>query len=663
MRVCPYFFSLKGVVRKNIRFFDMFSGIGGFREGLNRAGGFSCVGHCEIDKYADRSYRAIFNTEGEWFCNDAKKIRPEELPEFDLLCGGFPCQAFSVAGKRQGFEDARGTLFFEIARLVKARRPPYLLLENVPGLLSHNKGATFNTILYTLYEKDALVATLTTDEDGKAEIGELPLGSYYLKETTAGDHFVLNPEQKEFTLSAEDDTVSVVYEGVTYKNERQKIQISVEKKNSVTKEALEGVVFGLYAGEDIKNTQGKVVVEKDTLLETKATDQEGRLTFESDLWHGHYYVKEDQHLPGYLPNDEIWEIDATYEDQNLPAILLEKEVENQPTESYFTKTDIVTGEPVEGAKLQILDEEGTVVREWITTKEEHLEYALPAGNYILHEELPPLEDGYVSAEDVSFEVKEDGTITKVEMKDDFSKVDISKTDITGDTELVGVKLQVLNSKEEVLDEWISDGTEHPIEYLPVGEELTLRETQTISGYTLAEDVKFTLEDTGEVQKVSMKNEFVYGKIFLRKTDLQSGDALAGAEFEIRNKTTNEVAGVLKTDQNGQAESEELLIGSYNEKGIKELFQYEVVETKAPEGYQLDSRPHPVTFDLEGEKDGEILVELDVTNQRIPTDAPKTGDDTVSPMLLLGICAVCTGILIGCFVYRKKKQETDEKEEN
>lgn len=101
------------------------------------------------------------------------------------------------------------------------------------------------------------------------------------------------------------------------------------------------------------------------MKQKRQIDQEGRLTFESDLWHGHYYVKEDQHLPGYLPNDEIWEIDATYEDQNLPAILLEKEVENQPTESHFTKTDIVTGEPVEGAKLQILDEEGTVVREWI----------------------------------------------------------------------------------------------------------------------------------------------------------------------------------------------------------------------------------------------------------------------------------------------------------
>ena len=124
-----------------------------------------------------------------------------------------------------------------------------------------------------------------------------------------------------------------------------------------------------------------------------------------------------------------------------------------------------------------------------------------------------------------------------------------------------------------------------------------------------------------------------------------------------------MAGVLKTDQNGQAESEELLIGSYNEKGIKELFQYEVVETKAPEGYQLDSRPHPVTFDLEGEKDGEILVELDVNQSENPNRCYQNRDDTVSPMLLLGICAVCTGILIGCFVYRKKKQETDEKEEN
>ena len=135
-----------------IRFFDLFSGIGGFREGLDRAGGFQCVGHCEVDAHADKNYRLLFDTEGEWFCDDARAIETEGMPGFDLLCAGFPCQAFSIAGKREGFADARGTLFFEIARLAEARQPAYFLLENVPGLLSHDKGRTFYTILRTFWE-------------------------------------------------------------------------------------------------------------------------------------------------------------------------------------------------------------------------------------------------------------------------------------------------------------------------------------------------------------------------------------------------------------------------------------------------------------------------------------------------------------------------------
>ena len=175
-----------------------------------------------------------------------------------------------------------------------------------------------------------------TDTEGKAVVNNLPLGSYYMKETIAGDHFVLNPEQKEFTLTAEDDTQAVVYEGVAYKNERQKISISVEKKDAVTEEKLEGVIFGLYAKEDILSQQGEVLVEKDTLLEKKATDEKGQLTFDSDLYHGKYYVKEEVRKPGYLPNEEIWEIDASYIDQNLAEIKLTKEVENQPTKSHCT---------------------------------------------------------------------------------------------------------------------------------------------------------------------------------------------------------------------------------------------------------------------------------------------------------------------------------------
>ena len=129
----------------------MFAVVGGFRAGLTRVGGFQCVGHCEIDKYAEASYRAIHDIrEEERYYPDARAIDPDDLPQFDLLCGGFPCQAFSNAGRRKGFADARGTLFFEIARLAEAKRPRYLLLENVPGLLSHDHGKTFAAILSAL---------------------------------------------------------------------------------------------------------------------------------------------------------------------------------------------------------------------------------------------------------------------------------------------------------------------------------------------------------------------------------------------------------------------------------------------------------------------------------------------------------------------------------
>ena len=259
-----------------------------------------------------------------------------------------------------------------------------------------------------------------------AVLNNLPLGTYYLKEVVAGENFVLNTEQKEFTLTAEDDTQAVVYEGVTYKNERQKVSVSVEKKDSVTGEKLEGVIFGLYAAEDIVSNQGEVLVEKDTLLEKKATDAKGILTFDSDLPHGKYYVKEEVRKAGYLPNEEVWNVDATYENQNLAKIELNKEVENQPTETRITKTDATTGNELEGAKLQVIDKDGTVVEEWTSTKEEHVIYGLPEGSYTLHEELAPYEDGYVSASDVTFEVKEDGSVTKVEMKDEYSKVEIPK---------------------------------------------------------------------------------------------------------------------------------------------------------------------------------------------------------------------------------------------
>ncbi len=137
-----------------MKFLDLFAGIGGFRLGMESAG-HECIGFCEIDKFARTSYKAIHDTTGEVEMHDITTISDEfirGIGSVDVICGGFPCQAFSVAGKRKGFEDTRGTLFFEIARFASILRPRYLFLENVKGLLNHEGGATFETILRALDE-------------------------------------------------------------------------------------------------------------------------------------------------------------------------------------------------------------------------------------------------------------------------------------------------------------------------------------------------------------------------------------------------------------------------------------------------------------------------------------------------------------------------------
>jgi len=134
-----------------MNYFSMFSGIGGFELGIQKAHPeWRCIGYSEIDKYAIQTYKKHFPEHKNY--GNATKINPKKLPDFDLLCGGFPCQAFSIAGKRLGFKDTRGTLFYEIARIIKVKRPQYLFLENVKGLLNHSNGRTFITILATLDE-------------------------------------------------------------------------------------------------------------------------------------------------------------------------------------------------------------------------------------------------------------------------------------------------------------------------------------------------------------------------------------------------------------------------------------------------------------------------------------------------------------------------------
>lgn len=141
-------------IKNHMKFLDLFAGIGGFRLGMESAG-HECIGFCEIDKFARASYKAIHDTKGEIELHDITAVSDESIRRIgrvDIICGGFPCQAFSIAGNRRGFEDTRGSLFFEIARFASILRPKYLFLENVKGLLNHDGGATFETILGALDE-------------------------------------------------------------------------------------------------------------------------------------------------------------------------------------------------------------------------------------------------------------------------------------------------------------------------------------------------------------------------------------------------------------------------------------------------------------------------------------------------------------------------------
>lgn len=132
-----------------IKFFDLFSGTGGFRLAFEKAG-FQCVGHCECDKHANKLYTNYFDTSKEKYYNDARTINTADLPDFDILCAGFPCQSFSIAGQHKGFDDERGQLFYEVLRILKDKRPKCFLLENVKNLLSHDFGCTFQKILKSL---------------------------------------------------------------------------------------------------------------------------------------------------------------------------------------------------------------------------------------------------------------------------------------------------------------------------------------------------------------------------------------------------------------------------------------------------------------------------------------------------------------------------------
>ena len=267
------------------------------------------------------------------------------------------------------------------------------------------------------YAAGTLVKTVTTDKDGKAVLKNLPLGSYKIVEKTAPDGFVLNSEAQTITFSYKDQETPVIEQTATFENERQKVEISVVKQDADTEKAVAGAEFGLYAKNDME-AHGTVIVKADTLLGKAVSGEDGKAVFTQDLPFGEYYIKELAAPDGYVSSDEVLEVKAEYQGQNIKVVQLSSVFKNQPTKVVFSKSDLTTGVELSGATLTVLDKDGNVVDTWKSVKgEQHLIERLTVGEtYTLREEMAPY--GYLKAEEITFTIEDTGEIQKVEMKDD-----------------------------------------------------------------------------------------------------------------------------------------------------------------------------------------------------------------------------------------------------
>ena len=477
-----------------------------------------------------------------------------------------------------------------------------------------------------LYDKDnnLVDSWVSTNEAHIIEAVLIAGEKYTLIETSAPNGYVIS-EKVEFSVNL-DNTIT----HVEMLDKTTKVQIS--KKAITGEDELPGAVMQ--------------VLDKDNNIIDQWTSGSEPHMIEGILIAGQTYVLHEVSAPaGYtLAKDVTFTVSETGEIDYVQMI-------DDTTKVSISKTDITGEKNISGATLQIIDKNGNVIHEWISgTDVNYMEAQLVAGEtYTLHETNAPA--GYVLAQDQQFTVNADGTVTKVNMKDDTTKVSITKYDLTSGKELPGATLQIIDKDGNVIEEWISTSEAHLIEgILTAGETYTLREISAPNGWTISEDVTFTVNADGTITHVEMYDKPT--SVSLRKVD-PDGNDIKGAVMQLLDKDGN-VVEEWTTDGNAHVLTAQLIAGE----------TYTLHEKSAPAGYELAKDQ---TFTVPD--DGEITVTM--TDEKTPTtppvatpttptstatpkttSTPKTGDAT--PVMAIGT-GLLASFLIMLLTRRKKRK--------
>ena len=568
-----------------------------------------------------------------------------------------------------------------VARLLVNKKGEFLdsvsLLDNAKGMIEHLfnyvtgnlTDVTFNVyaaeairaadgVSADYYAADELVGSITTDGNGIAQMDNLPLGRYYIVEKETSHGYVLDNEPRYVDLTYRDQDTPLVTYSADWQNARQRVQVEVLKKEKDSDKVLSGAIFGLYAADDIVSSKGKVLLAKDTLIELKTTDEDGKIQFVADLpVDSRYYIKELAAPDGYVTDQEPQEFTFEYQGSGTSVAEYAFTFEDEQTTVELSKADLTDKKELPGASLKVTDEDGNTVDEWVSKEEAHIIKGLIVGKKYKMTETKPA-DGYVTAESIEFTVENTKEVQKHQMLDDVTKVEISKKDIADSSEVPGAKLIILDKDGKKVESWTSTDKPHMVEKLPVGK-YTLREEQAPDGYLIAEDVKFTVKDTGKVQKVKMKDAHPYGKLVIKKTDSTSKAAIPGAEFELREKENGKVVEKLVTDKTGTATSGKIPIATYKNGKVEKTVEYILVETKAPNGYELSNKKEEIRFEYKDGKTKVIEIVKEIKNTKSPSgstptgNSPKTGDSTnIWLPILLAVLSACG---IGGVIWYKKKK--------